>query len=92
MAPPMESDDSAWQDIASHLRVEFGFIQYVNVDNEILTCEPLPDFALCAEAHKAIEEEDAASEEEAIEEPEIPKLQDVMEAVETIKPHLYHTC
>ena len=92
IAPPMESDDVTWKEITFHLQVECKFTQYVNVDNEGLTCEPLPDSAICTEAHGAIEQEDAASEEEEIEEPPISKSQDVMEAIETIKLHLYNTC
>ncbi|CAG0883060.1 unnamed protein product [Darwinula stevensoni] len=91
IAPPMESDD-AWEEIASQLQVGCEFTQFVNIDEDVPTCEPLPNPAMCAEAHGVMELEDAANEEEMEEQPAIPKSRNVMEAVETIKLHLYHAC
>ncbi|CAG0889502.1 unnamed protein product [Darwinula stevensoni] len=71
VAPPMESDD-AWEEIASQLQVGCEFTQFVNIDEDVPTCEPLPNPAMCAEAHGVMELEDAANEQELEEQPAYP--------------------
>ncbi|CAG0902854.1 unnamed protein product, partial [Darwinula stevensoni] len=50
-----------------------GSALFVNIDEDVPTCEPLLNPAMCAEAHGVMELEDAANEEEMEEQPAIPK-------------------
>ena len=90
-APSIKSNE-AWREIASQLQVECEFEDFVNADEDVLTCEPPPDPTRCVEAQGASKPEDPVSEEEmeGPEEPVIPNSQDVIEALQTIQRHLQY--
>ncbi|CAG0902618.1 unnamed protein product, partial [Darwinula stevensoni] len=68
VAPAMEIDN-VWEEIASQLQADCEFTQFVNFDEDIPMCKPLPNSAMCAETHGAMEQEDAVNKEEMEEEP-----------------------